>query len=612
MVAHNQNQLNSVGTDTRHFLRPHVHANFDFAGVRSLDTSLHARIPTPFRYTGRDVLYRSRRFELWSPNSTKTPIYPGMKPIGLSLTPPLIHRRTDGSGGRFDWTLIPQYLDRSVLHHPFILDPERADGSSAEFIYLTTVWQSLPNSSHGRLNRSFYTSLLDRAAELEKKRQDMLKILPPDWLELATLVSDAPTSSHIRRYEGDIDWDTCVEQLTYIQRVLREKDGWIRMTIALSCGRWRMGDTMILQAGPVIAANDNMLGAWVNGADERIVQWFLHIGVPCFIIHEYREGVDFGHGIRERRNRHCTDSFSLPTVWHLRHDINAYEVVAMRNNTFWSTDPAPPPPPHSLSITSSLKALECSSSHFHGYSRSALEIYQQPEPKDGDIIWPSTICFPDHIPWIRPPPIIAAEKPGPWSRFSVVSLDLDNGNPFSGRDVMQQRSAKFTGDGNLLGPYYDRQNKRQLYFDCLPPVPGLVSDTVFGCPVPFYHFVGPNSLPLNIHHSEWMYYSKEPLRSDIGKEPPQPTAADLTAFGSTAVARNPYEEGYEDDVGFPRRLSYLAPPLVAISSSAPAENMGQLAAHQPLPLPPLDVFTPAHSSELFNMLNGLLMLTRKT
>jgi hypothetical protein len=93
---------------------------------------------------------------------------------------------------------------------------------------------------------------------------------------------------------------------------------------------------------------------------------------------------------------------------------------------------------------------------------------------------------------------------------------MGSDSPLYGREVMQERGRHFNGDSDLIRPYYDRQNKRQLYFTSLPTVPGVVSDPqVFGRPVPFYHFVGPNGVesvhPKNITCSEWMYYSQEPL-----------------------------------------------------------------------------------------------------
>jgi hypothetical protein len=559
--------------DTRVFTHPHVHANFDFDGVRGFDTSLRVRIPSPFPYSGRDVCHQRRRFELWSPNSWKTPVYPGTRPAGFSLVPPLTHRRTDGSGGRYDWTLIPQHLDRKVPHHPFILDPERASANHAlpEFAYLTSVWRSSRKPSVGHLDPVFVSCLRDRAVTLETNRLGALYQLPPHLHDLGTLISDAPTQSEIQKFEGDLDWDTCVEGMTHIQRLLREKSGWLRMMRALKSTDWMMGIPAAHQGDHIVPVNESVLGAWINGGDEDVIQWFLHTGVPCYIIHEYRDGVDFGHGVSERRSSCSSTSFCPSVIWHLRDDVNAYEAVAVRNHTSWSTEL---PTPCGRNIIASAEQLARSSSHYHGYSRRQIDILPQSEPEDEDIVWPSTIVFPDRIPWLRPPSIAKADGKGSWSRFSVETLEVA-GHALNDRDVMQQRSKNFKGDGTLVGPYYDRKNKRQLYFNSLPKMPGLVSDRAFGCPVPFYHFVDAScgkSGPKTVVRSEWMYYRPEPTSSDIGKEPPLPLAAELAVYEPPIPPSDPYKEHDENEDGDEDDYDLCRPRIDAPASADPRES----------------------------------------
>jgi hypothetical protein len=473
--------------DTRRYNLSYVHSDFDFDGACGFDTSLHFSVPIN-QYGGHDVIYGHRRFELWSPNSLQLPGYPGTRPAQFSLVPPLAHRRVDGSGGRFDWTLVPQALDPNFLHHPFILNPEFIKHPLPEFTYLTSVWVSSVGSK-GHLQPDFYSSLLSRAEELETYRLRALPCVPVDLNYLSTLVSEAPTLVDIHTFAHDMLWDVCVERVTHIQRLLREKDGWLRMMRALRSTHWSMGDPIAIRDSGIVKADDQYLGAWVNGSNERIVMWLLQLGVPCFIIHEYREGVDYGHGIPERRNRDCTKSFFPCVIWHLRGDVNAYDAVARRQTITWLSDP--PLPSNGPNIRASSEALARSSSHSHGYSRP-LEKQLPITHEDGDIVWLSSLPFPNRIPWIKPPSIIAADKAGSWSRFSITSLDVGEDHPLYGHDVMQERGHKFTGEFNLIGPYYDRQNKRQLYFDSLPIVKGLVSDVAFGRPVPFYNFVGPS------------------------------------------------------------------------------------------------------------------------
>ena len=121
-----------INHDTRRFLqsRRPFPADFGYDGLRAFDTSFSVCLTTPFKYTGRDVLYRSRRFELWSPNSSQLPVYPGLPPANFNMVPPLQYPRVDGSGGRFDWTLNPQHFDTNRLHLPFITTPEHASVTS--------------------------------------------------------------------------------------------------------------------------------------------------------------------------------------------------------------------------------------------------------------------------------------------------------------------------------------------------------------------------------------------------------------------------------------------------------------------------------------------------
>jgi len=79
----------------------------------------------------------------------------------------------------------------------------------------------------GSLDRKFYFNLLERAAFLERNCLEVASCLPSSLQDLAILVSDAPTQSDIQRFRDELDWDTCVESIVYIQRLLREKAGWL-------------------------------------------------------------------------------------------------------------------------------------------------------------------------------------------------------------------------------------------------------------------------------------------------------------------------------------------------------------------------------------------------
>jgi len=87
-----------------------------FAGYTDgpiLQDRLDYFIPPFHVISSRLVAFGKRLFELWSPNSTQTPFYPGVQDpnfkAGLEIPPS--QRRCDGHIGRFDPTISPQHYN---------------------------------------------------------------------------------------------------------------------------------------------------------------------------------------------------------------------------------------------------------------------------------------------------------------------------------------------------------------------------------------------------------------------------------------------------------------------------------------------------------------------
>jgi hypothetical protein len=94
-----------MSLNNRVFTTPHHHVDFGYDSLRGFDTRLSHTITQSFSYEGYDVELRdtvrgNRRFELWSPNFSTIPMYPGTPPSNFSMTPSLRCLRVDGSGGR--------------------------------------------------------------------------------------------------------------------------------------------------------------------------------------------------------------------------------------------------------------------------------------------------------------------------------------------------------------------------------------------------------------------------------------------------------------------------------------------------------------------------------
>jgi hypothetical protein len=589
---------------------PHHHADFDYDGPRRFDTGLPVTISN-FNYIGRDVEYADplvpdsdhvpRRFELWSPNATKIPVYPGKPPAGFSMTPPLAHPRSDGSGGRYDWTVVPQHFDRRHPHHPFIRKPSE---SVIEFQPLTQFW--LASGSGGQLSDEYCNSLLDRANDLEQQRVLKSKSIPSGWSCILALVDEHPTENDISHFRGTTDWETCVHGLTYIQRQLREKDGWLSMISALRYTKW---DLAVSSDGQIQRADENYIGVWVNGASEMDVRWFLHLGIPCFIIHEYCEGADFGIGVPESRNRLCSQSFRPPDVWHL--DDNPYERVALQGTTTWLDNPLTDSGGPDVSYP--LVDLARSASHHHGYNRLKSDCWFAREFEPRSIVWPSTELYSDRQPWLKPPPIQPLWK-GRWTNFQEDYLPLED------LPVMISRGYNFKD--NSSHKWYDRRNGRILHLDIPTSLPGVVNARKYGRPMPYYHFVevgqGRNPLVRLLDRSEWVYSNRDPACNETMAEAPEPSRDDLPPIPPTnsTLRRMGYDDDSEEDtsddgfsdylgastsplpdaeapVGLPKNPSYLnSAPAQPTKGEPPQVVGGRELDRQPLPVVLVQGFKP--------------------
>jgi hypothetical protein len=486
-------------TDTRIYHSPHYRSGFQYHdGFRSFDTTLSFTITSKFEYVGHDVEYSGRRFELWSPNADRIPVYPGTSPSSFSMVPPLPHPRIDGSGGRFDWTLVPQHLDANKLHHPFIMTPEHGKGR-VEFECLTSTWQHAP----GELSEEYITRLLHRAKELEERRLLLLPTIPDACNQIISLVNSHPTSNEIIQFRGLRNWEKCVSGVTHIQRLLREKAAWSYMVGALKASNWTF-DAPPMESIP--KSRPYLIGSWVNGGRSEHIQWLLHLGVPCYIIHQYRDGVDFGYNVAECRSRRVSSFCPSDTV-HIQSDVNEYEIISVRNGTQWADDNNLPP--CGISVRGHATQLARSASHEHGYTRPVSDRYIPPNPEAGSIRWPSEIVHPSRVPWFRPPPVRPSWTKR-WLRFAEEELETPDGDDTV--TIMRDRGYNFKG-GDLWGPYFDREHGRQLFFCEEPGIPdGVVNAAIYGQPVPYYDFTAATSSTRtkSVAPSTWMYLKEKP------------------------------------------------------------------------------------------------------
>ena len=153
----------------------------------------------------------------------------------------------------------------------------------------------------------------------------------------------------------------------------------------------------------------------------------------------------------------------------------------------------------------------------HGYIRPVSDRHIPPEPEVGSIDWLSEVLYQSCVPWFRPPPVRRAWDRR-WTRFAEEELESADGNDYI--TVMRDRGFKFKGQ-DLHGPYFDRENGRQLFFSEKPFVPdGVVDVATYGQPVPYYRFAamatqGHTARTTYVSRSRWMYLQEKPNKSDV-------------------------------------------------------------------------------------------------
>src|SRR6202142_1748462 len=571
-----------MSLNNRVFTTPHYHVDFGYDGLRGFDTRLSHTITQHFSYEGYDVELRdtvrgNRRFELWSPNFSTIPMYPGTPPPNFSMTPPLRCLRVDGSGGRYDCTLFPQHPDTNRHHLPFIIRP--GQGLRERLVEFRTlphspgVWKPAHlGPTKGCISAGYLKSLSERAVTLESARIALLPSISaahPDWAYIKTLVDAHPTPAEISRFTTITDWESFLHGLAHIQRQLREKAAWVHMCEALKHTCWSLD--VNVNSNEALAVREREMGAWVNGAPKSAVSWLLKLGIPCFIIHEYREGVDFGAQVPERRNLTCKSSF-YPEPFD-RKD-NPYENIAMRGKTTWLDEIAIlPGGPH---IEGRPEEFARSSSSEHGYCRPQSCLYLPQDAPFGSITWPSELVYPDRVPWYRPPPV-APEWKKSWERFEEQELSSNHPRWKDVKTVMVWRGKKARIDAEAV--LYDRTLGRTLYFQTLDSIQGVVDVQRYGRPVPYYHFVtiGQGNDPMIKQHrrSTWGYAKQKPDQLDVGRTLDMPDANSLHKHSATPKTLG-LDDNAEDesDDGL---SSYVPPNQPTLPPSpSPSDQMAPL------------------------------------
>ncbi|KAJ7077981.1 hypothetical protein B0H15DRAFT_954753 [Mycena belliarum] len=229
--------------------------------------------------------------ELWSPNSLQFPFLPGTARSDYRATAPatlISQRRYDGHGGKHDCLHAPQYFRASAAYWPFLrraAEVPSNDPASVAFAPLTSYWchdARYHPSPRGYLDPDFVAAVGDLGRRLDAQIAPFQRRLhPQEWERRPPAVS----KSAIARLLAVRTWDDAVDQGVAIQRALREREAWASWhEERVRQSRLSLED---LRGMDMALAREELMGLWVNGADERIVLFYMAAGVPCFIVHSY-------------------------------------------------------------------------------------------------------------------------------------------------------------------------------------------------------------------------------------------------------------------------------------------------------------------------------------
>jgi hypothetical protein len=142
------------------------------------DTYLGGRIPSFRSHWARVVEVRKRLWLIWSPNSSQDPFYPGpaLPFNGVPTASSLDQRRSDGHGGKWDYTRFPQPYAPNQLWLGMITREGTQETSSVEFVSATTVWEST-SDSEGYIQPDYLLSLAARNEAVEQATASHLPLV---------------------------------------------------------------------------------------------------------------------------------------------------------------------------------------------------------------------------------------------------------------------------------------------------------------------------------------------------------------------------------------------------------------------------------------------------
>ncbi|THU80204.1 hypothetical protein K435DRAFT_810062 [Dendrothele bispora CBS 962.96] len=514
-----------------------------FAGWKSTPTALTGLDfypPQSNSYTGRIVVYSEDEFleeektklELYSRNSKQLPFYPGLSSVLIADIP--YQRSVDGSIGRFDPTKNPQQFDKTHPYYPFITRPQTAVNAlrKPEDVPAFLVWECspYPREGLGYLSPEYYAALMDRIWRIQTQiREITLDESSSSWPNFR---SSQPSKPIAYNWGEEISFDQLVDNLTPLQRWVKELDAWVRMGNLLK--RTPRNTQLHLPNTDTTEADDSLIGVWANGMEETDFNWFWMHKIPLFVAHEVKGDKDEPSATTTQRtsdsllftdwqdNKTCHEWIGLARRSRITVEENEWDQwIAGQGNEdksalrFWKS--------------SSLATIV----NFPGQDfRTTTE-----SVSDEDTYGPNPpelkVIAENRVPWILPPKVAEPVSKGQWNWF-VEDTDDENNRCLR---AVSKSARKDLDTSEWSYVYYDRLKKRHLhlYTEIIVP-PNLAHDVdVFGLPGPRLLYYKNTEMTVRIRASDWVYKTEVPLRKDIGRSAATPDLESLPRLHSETI-----------------------------------------------------------------------------
>lgn len=447
--------------------------------------------------SSRIVRAQYRLFEIWSPNSTQRPYYPGVRHPDhrAGLLDEANYLRCDGHLGRFDPTSCPQFFSSEMPWLGFIKNFPQPD--LVEFSSTPLEWEpSGLNSLRGYMRTDYLHRLHQRQQSITETMNSLARIQQVHfalWEQRPTRDDDVldDLNTTYLTYGQAVDW------MAKAHRSLKQQDAWNRMAAALL----RDIDHPIKPTDvKILHADDSLMGIWLNGTLEMDGLRLLHHQVPCFVLSEVSSEED--HKRAQAGVIYEDFVVRTPMEW-ASSDLNLYhEAPAKAGFRLLDTDidvgiatSVPEFPP--LDYIRASPTVQA--------AQGKLDKAAAPAPNDPVLGDKDELI----------PPVIAT--PGAGSSTHWIESSLEDRHTPCFEQIGSRRVRSVSGTC-----FFDRIHHRFLYFNEDPEIPSnyKANPEVWGQPVGIRHFVLMDGRIISEHRdlSVWMYRTERPERFDEGRK----------------------------------------------------------------------------------------------